>query len=260
VYGYYAKASIRNLVFCTRIQRDLANAIRDHIVLLKILEYAHRENTAGRDFPAAVRSAVASALFEEGLHEGAFLRSVGVSVSAYPWIGRGLYVHCQQLDRGLAAWARMEEAKGVPLFKGNCISSAFTLQRLQEQWRRIREAFVQVQMESGRLARQQVEAFLMAQEASYQPRYTRKVARWMQQWRRAQTIGAAGRTVATERRLLQRFEWVVQSWRREAVREVRRKQRAQAMARKYGWMLKRKRCWDGKESMADFQRRVRGRA
>merc|ERR1711988_521468 len=31
VYGYYAKVTLNNLVFCTRIHRHAADAVRDHI-------------------------------------------------------------------------------------------------------------------------------------------------------------------------------------------------------------------------------------
>mmetsp|Transcript_98117 Transcript_98117/g.245966 ORF Transcript_98117/g.245966 Transcript_98117/m.245966 type:complete len:504 (-) Transcript_98117:65-1576(-) len=257
VYGYYAKVGIRNLIFCTRIHRELKGAVRDHIILSRILEHIRCEGTRGH-FPTVVRTAVASVLFEEGLMEGEFLRSVGVTFSAQPWIGRGLYVHCQQLGRALEAWRRLESAKGAPLFKGARVTSAFTPERLEEQWCQVREVFIQLQTKEGQIQRSQVEAFLAALEARYRPVFARKAARWWQQWQRAQVGGAADR-VNAERALLRRCERAIRTWRQEAAREVRRKQRAEAQEQKMRWAQMRKRCWNGVEPIAEFERRVHGR-
>lgn len=254
MYGYYAKVGIRNLIFCTRIQRDLASTVRDHIILSKILERIRCEGMRGH-FPAIVRAAAASVLYEEGLKEDEFLRSVGVSFSAQPWIGRGLYVHCHQLERALEAWCRLEAAKGASLFRGACVTASFTPQRLEEQWRRVRDVFIQLQTEDGKLQRSEVEAFLAALEARYRPVFARKAARWQQQWRRAQTAGAADR-VDAERALMRRCERAVRAWRQGMEREAWRKQRVEVQEQKKRWARKRKHCWDGKESIAEFQRRV----
>jgi len=257
VYGYYAKVGINNVVFCTRIHKELKDAVRDHIILMKIAEHIRREGARGH-FPSVVRAAVASVLFEEGLNEGEFLRSVGVTFSAQPWIGRGLYVHCQQLGRALEAWCRLETAKGASLFKGACVTLAFTPQRLEQQWRRVREVFIQLQTEEGKIQRSQVEGFLAALEARYRPIFARKASRWYQQWQRAQAAGAVDR-VNAERALLRRCERAIRTWSQEGAREVRRKQRAEAQKEKFRWAQMKKRRWNGVEPIADFERRVHGR-
>jgi len=68
VYGYYAKTGHKNLIFCTRIQRELEGAVCDHILLGKILEHIRSEN-ADKDLPQKVRRAVTLVLNTEGLAE-----------------------------------------------------------------------------------------------------------------------------------------------------------------------------------------------
>merc|ERR1711974_234079 len=91
MYGYYAKVGVENLIFWGQIHRELADAVRDHILLSKMLEQIRCSND-GRDFTSRVRSAVALVLAEECLDASSFLRTVTVRFSAQHWIGRGLSV------------------------------------------------------------------------------------------------------------------------------------------------------------------------
>jgi len=257
VYGWYAKVGIGNLIFCTRMHKEPPGAVLDHIILSKILEQIRGEGAHGH-FPTVVRTAVSSILFEEGLTEGEFLRYVGVSFSAQPWIGKALYVHRQQLGGALEAWCRLGSAKGASLFKGSSVTLAFTPQKLEEQWRRVREVFIQLQTEEGKIQRSHVEADLVALEASYRPVFARKAARWHQQWQRAQAAAAVD-SAKTERALLRRCERAIQSWSQQAACEVHRKQRAEAQKQKTRLAQMKKKRWNGVEPIADFERRVRGR-
>jgi len=121
VYGYYAKTGHKNLIFCTRIQRELEGAVCDHILLGKILEHIRSEN-ADKDLPQKVRRAVTLVLNTEGLAEQDFFRSVTVGISAHHWIGSVLWMHCLELDRALDAWSRHSDAGGCPLFCGNQVT------------------------------------------------------------------------------------------------------------------------------------------
>jgi len=258
VYGYFAKAGLRNLVFFTRIQQDLVDAVHDHIILTKTLERIRCEN-ADKAFPLAVQIAVASVMAEEGLQEQRFLRGFSVSFSAHHWIGRGLSVHRNRLDRALEAWQRFEIARGVPLFKGSTVFTTYTPMKAQEQWQRVREAFIQLQTEDGRLPRSQVEEYLAAAEASYRPMFERKVAAFLRrQWRQATHGGGREKRgdADADSSVLRRVEAVLRAWRRDVAREQRQRKRAEYRKQMDREKLGKKRLWDGKESLADFQRRV----
>merc|ERR1712176_805515 len=77
MYGYYAKVGVQNLVFWGQIHRELADAVRDHILLSKMLEQI-RCSRDREGFSSSVRSAVVAVLAEEGVEEASFLRTVTV--------------------------------------------------------------------------------------------------------------------------------------------------------------------------------------
>lgn len=255
VYGYYAKAGLKNLIFCTRIHRELTDAVRDHILLTKILEHIRSDNE-GRDFPTKVQLAVAFVLDEEGLKKREFFRSVAVGISAHHWIGRVLWVHRLQLDRALDAWMRHCTARGPPLFIGNKALAAYTPKRSQEQWLRVKDAFLQLQIEDGRGSRSQIEERLRKMETAYRSVFQRKVMhfqqlRYRQQKTRTSHVKARNSQDEPET-LLRSFDRVIQAWRRAMNSESRKRK----CAEKQRWQLTKKMRWDGKESIADFQRRV----
>mmetsp|Transcript_81293 Transcript_81293/g.161364 ORF Transcript_81293/g.161364 Transcript_81293/m.161364 type:complete len:368 (-) Transcript_81293:87-1190(-) len=256
VYGYYAKAGHKNLIFCTRIQRELQDAVRDHILLAKILEHIRSENE-DQDLPQKVKCAITLVLDGEGLAEQAFFRSVTVGISAHHWIGRVLWVHCLQLDRALDAWSRHNNARGCPLFHGNLATAEYTPRRAQEQWSCVREVFVQLQTERGRLLRSQVEAQLNRMEMAYRKTFVRKAAHFQKlQYQQTRTRArTATAKVARDKSevLLRRFERAILNWSRAVNHDGRRRKRAEAEKLK----LDKKLRWDGKESIADFQRKVR---
>jgi len=255
VYGYYAKAGHKNLIFCTRIQRELQDAVCDHILLAKILEHLRSDNEDA-DLPQKVKRAITLVLDREGLSEQAFFRSVTVGISAHHWIGRVLWVHCLQLDRALDAWSRHNNARGCPLFYGNQATAEYTARRAQEQWSRIREVFIQLQIEGGRLLRSQVEAQLKKMEITYRKTFERKAAHFQKlQYQQTRTRARnATAKVARDKSevLLRRFERAIRNWSSAVNNEGRRRKRAEAKKLK----LDKKLRWDGKESIADFQRKV----
>jgi len=125
LYGYYAKIGVDNLILWGHIHRELANAVRDHILLSKMLEPI-RCSTGSRDFASRVRGAVASVLAEEGFEESKFLRTVTVRFSAQHWIGCGLSIHSNGLDKALNAWHKLRVARGVALFMCGHATKAYT--------------------------------------------------------------------------------------------------------------------------------------
>jgi len=256
VYGYYAKAGHKNLIFCSRIQRELENAVRDHILLAKILEHIRSENE-DENLPQKVKHAVTLVLDGEGLAERDFFRSVTVGISANHWVGRVLWVHCAQLDRALDAWSRHNIARGCPLFRGNQAFAEYTRRRAEEQWSRIKEVFIQLQAEGGRLLRSQVEAQLKHMETAYRKTFERKAAHFQKlQYQQKRTlIRNATAKVSRDRSevLLRRFERVIRSWNRADSKECWQRKRAEAKKLKFNKKLR----WDGKESLEDFQRKVK---
>jgi len=262
LYGYYAKAGIRNLVFWAPIRRELADAIRDHIVLVRILERIRGE-VACKDFPAVARAAVGSVLTEEGLDEGSFLRNVSVTFSAYHWVGRELSVHSRHLHLALAAWETLEIARGARLFRGPSITAAYTPQRAAEQWSRLREAFVRLSEVLGGQPRARVEARIASLQAAYRPVFQRKSALYWHQWKKL-TQAPAGQpqpsSAGARTSLILRLEAALRAWRREASRRALRARRASAREQKTRAEISRKRRWDGKESLAAFERRVLGQS
>lgn len=262
VYGYYAQAGLHNLMFCTRIQRDLASTVKDHIILMRMLEQIR--SGPGTDFPSRVQSAVASVLQEEGLAECEFLRAVRVSFSAQHWIGRNLFVHRDRLDSALVAWSRFNGVKGQQLFRGSQLSTVYTPERAKEQWKRVREVFVELQLEFGRMNQLQVEERLAVQEARCQVGVERAAARWRrQQWEQKQQqpgrVKDSANKPTAQAALLRRMEQLIWSWDLAVAKRRRQRMRADMQKRKLWWQNWKKRRWDGKEPLIEFERRVRNR-
>lgn len=257
VYGYYAKAGLKNFIFCTRIQRELAGAVRDHIVLTKILENV-RSNSIRDDLPAKVRHAVALVLAEEGLAEKDLLRSVTVGISAHHWIGRVLWVHRLQLEKALDVWTRHSIARGPPLFLGNKVTAEYTPKKSHEQWLRIRETFIQLQTEDGRASRSHVVGLLAKMETAYRPMFQRKTMHFQKlrhQQKTNQTRRLQPKMITDDPEiLLHRFRRAIQGWRCAANAERSKRKRAESKK----WQVSKKQRWDGKESIAEFQRRLEG--
>lgn len=259
VYGYYAKAGLRTLTFCTRIQRRLADAVQDRAVLSRIIERMQREGP-DKDLASAAWLAVRAVLADEGVEEHEFLRSVTVTFYAHHWLGRGLIVHRPSLDKALEAWDTLKAARGVPLFKGARATAAYTFERDCAQWKRLRRAFVELQVKGG-ARRADVESRLAAAEASRGPARLRRAALYQQQLQPPPERSGRkmGRAAVDDAALLQRLERVVEVWVRTAAKQAERSRRAAAKEQMRCRAFDRKRRWDGKEAYADFLRRVRAR-
>lgn len=268
LYGYYAQCGINNLMFFTRIQKELADAVKDHIVLARIVEQIRSDQQFSvRGFPGSVKAAVAMVLQEEGLSGFVFLRGVRVSFSANHWIGRNLFVHREQLDAGLVAWNRLHGERCPRLFAGSQPSAAYTPELARERWNRAREAFVELQAEQGRCERDQVEEALSMLEANRKADVDHVAMMWRRmQWERQQQQerqqrllpGPEGVTAKCgAEALLQRMDKLLRSWNLVMAKECRCRARAERREFKARWQSYKERRWNGKESLAAFERRVR---
>jgi len=260
MYGYYAKVSVNNLIFWGQIHRELADAVRDHILLSKILEHIRCSDDGG-NFPSRVSSAVTSVLAAEGLCESSnFLRTVTVRFSAQHWIGCGLSIHYSGLEKALNAWQRLHVARGVPLFVGGHTARAYTPERAEQQWRHLRDVFIDLQTENGRrdgqrMRRSDVESRLASLEASYRSTFVKKVADCgRRRARRAFALNAE--KMDPHIALLRRFHRVLRMWERKTASAEQQQKRVEAQRRKKQAELNQKRRWDGKESLENFKRRV----
>jgi len=245
VYGYYAKVGLNKLIFCTRIHRDLGDAVRDHIVMSKVLEHIGHAD-ARMDFVSKVRAALASVLANEGIREGEFVRSVTVYLSAQHWIGRGLSIRCDEVEKALHAWQKLEDARGPLLFRGGHATAAYTPEWAEQVWQRLKKLFVELRAQDGREQRMEVEAQLVAMEASYRSSYVKKVAHIRhKQWKNRTDVQDA---------LLRRFRRTIQAWERAVAKQ--RKHYA-ARKRKACGKVDKQRGWDARESFRQLGHRVR---
>jgi len=257
LYGYYAKSGIDNLCFWGQIHRELADAVRDHIVLSKILEQIRFADTE-KAFSSRVQEAVKIVLSEEGLGPG-FLRTVTVRFSAQHWLGRGLSIHFSSLDRALDAHHRLQEARSVPLFKGGANSSAYTPEEAQAQWQCLRRTYVQLQAQAGRrngqrIRRCDVEARLASLESAYHSTFVRKAARFRQLQEKMRNAKAKD----PEEALLLRLQRLLKAWDRADLAE---KRRLRLERDRHERLTKKRRREDGKGSLHELlQRRVQARA
>lgn len=258
VLGYYAQAGINNFTFYTRTNCDLASTLKDHIVLLRILAHI-RASHASHDFPVKVQTAVAAVLQEEGLAEQEFLRAFRVSFSAIHWVGHHLLVNRNTLHAALDAWNRFDSLKGPRLFRGSQVSEEYTPERASEHWSQAREVYIQLQVEAGRKSRVQLEQSLASQETQRQTMVKQAESRWRKaEWKRQN--GQAGREAMETLlapKLLRRVEKLVFSWDLAVAKEQQQKVRAALRERRVWQQFDKKRRWDGKESLSEFERRVR---
>merc|ERR1712187_771816 len=114
----------------------------------RVLEHIGRAD-ARMDFVSKIRAALASVLANEGLREGEFLRSVTVHLSAHHWIGRGLSIHCDELDKALQAWQKLENARGPLLFQGGHATAAYTPERADQVWQCLKKILVELRTQDG---------------------------------------------------------------------------------------------------------------
>jgi len=251
VYGYFAQAGAHNLQFFARLQRDVTAAAGDHLILMRIVDQLRSAGGGSADLPSRVRLAFATVLKAEGLTESEFLRGVRVSFSAHHWIGRGLFVHCASLSVALEAWGRFHGPERVRLFVGRQPGPAYTPRAAKAEWQRAREAFIVWQVEQGRGDRPQLERALAALEVQNRAKVVQTAAQWcQQQWRRRRAASSPARRSGDCPQLLtkQRLD--------QAQRERLRTERREDKVRQ---QRKRALRWDGKESLADFERRARRR-
>lgn len=258
VYGYYAKAGIFNLTFCTRIQRDLANAVRDHIVLMRVLELIRFSASIESHFPSRVQNSVTTALLEEGLDVATFFRSFTVIFSAQFWIGRSLSVHCNNLSSALLAWQKFQDVKGVQLFKGSHTTKHYTPEKAKKQWMEVKATFIDLQSKRGKAHSSKLEDVFAKLEASRQFAIERTAARWRAQQQNNVPAGTRGKSnVHQQGKLLQRFEKLMWSWDLAIAKECRQSRRAAKRECALRWQNVKKRRWDGKEAISEFERRMR---
>lgn len=274
LYGFYAKTGIMNLTFWGQIHRELADAIRDHILLSRVLEQIRSYASIG-EFTSNVRDAMQSVLLVEGLDEGMFLRTVTVRFSAQHWLGRSLAVHFSKLEDALNAWKRLREVQGsTHLFAGGHGSADYTFEGADRQWCRLRRLFVELQAGIGRRARQRIrcedaEAQLAAWEAAYNATRAKKLARFRLRQERLAAAAAAeaaavpcgkGGGLDRQAALLKRLQRVLQVWDRAATAEERQRRLAWRRRQLEKLTLNRKRRWDGKESLEAFKCRLQASA
>lgn len=249
VYGYYAKAGFHNLTIVTRTQRNPSDAAKDHNILSQMFEQV-KGNSQEKDFPATVETAVKTVLEKAGVSEHEFLRHCTVTFAAHQWVGRQLFVHCDQLQSALKVWKLLHDAAGAGLFAPGQQCTTNIAQKAEERWQQMRDAFAALQTTYGKLHQSQLGNLLGELEARRRHTLNKITARWMRQRERAQRKAKA--KTASERdlqaALFRRFEHLCCKFERAVEKEERfmRKEKA-------------KRCWDGKESLTDFERRVRRR-
>lgn len=253
VYGYYAKAGLQNLTCITRIQRDLGDALRDHIILARVLERVRDDGTAN-PFPAKVQAGITQVLDEEGIDKDNFLRMYTVNVCAHHWIGRNLYVPRARLGEALEVWQRFDNAKTFQLFRGGMPTAVYTPERAEAQWKRIREAFLELRPDRGKLPRWKAEAHLAELEAHHRPAVAKAKARW----KHGRNVNEVLANSDVQARLLRRMERMLHKWECAVGADARRKEITERRQHKQQWQQRRKRRWDGKEALAEFERRIRG--
>mmetsp|Transcript_15473 Transcript_15473/g.33528 ORF Transcript_15473/g.33528 Transcript_15473/m.33528 type:complete len:367 (-) Transcript_15473:151-1251(-) len=278
VYGHYAKVSYKNLVFWGHVHKDPTRAVQDHIILSKVTEHMS-DNKKGSSFMEMVNEAWRLVLHEEGLTEKQFLRGVSVTVAARHWIGQALSTRFGTLAQALDAWKCLEDARGVPLFYCNTITANYTLDAALQQWKRLRQAFLHVQSLGSKKSLAMVEQHLSFLEGSYRPVFLRK-ARALERQRclrygsstssstdasddfSGSSSSSSNNTDSScssngdiDSALKLQCESILRDWDRAVAKT---KLRQNAAARRQALQkaeAQRKRRWNGKESLDEFQRR-----
>merc|ERR1712232_297934 len=143
---------------------------------------------------------------------------------------------------------------------GGHTTRAYTPERAEQQWRRLREVFIDLQTEDGRrksqrMRRSDVESRLSSLEVAYRSTFVKKVAHCRQRHeRRAFVLNAE--KIDPHIALLRRFHRVLRVWERKTASAEQQRKRVEAQRWKEQAKLTQKRRWDGKESFEDFKRRV----
>lgn len=250
IYGYYAKAGFRNVFFVTRMQHNFSKAVQDHIILTRMIEQIKAE-CVKKDFPAAVVTAVAAVLSEAGVPRTEFLRYYSVNLPATTWIGRPIFVQSHKLEDALKVWKLFQDAKDLQLCTADQEGVADIEKNAEERWKKMRETLVALHAAEGKLHRSQLGGAIQEFEVRRRRVVQRIVALWKRQKQKQQRkVKAASQN--TEAELMSRFTHLRIRWERAMAQEEQRKRKEETRESK-------KRRWDGKESLAEFERRVRCR-
>merc|ERR1712137_1532461 len=121
-----------------------------------------------------------------------------------------------------------------------------------------RAVFLELQLATGKIDRLQVEQQLAAMEARCHARVDRAELLWRQKRLGQQRLRVKSQKRSSDDAALQRIEKLIWSWHLAIAKERRQKTRALERAQRQQWQAKRDR-WDGKESLEQFERRVRCR-
>merc|ERR1712190_509649 len=139
--------------------------------------------------------------------------------------------------------------------RGGVPSAAYTPERAKIQWERICEVFMDYRPERGKLPRWKAGARLADLEARRRPAIAKRNAQW--QWKLAERRRTNIAKMNAEAKLLQRVDRLLHKWDCTVAAERRRKKLDEARFQRQQRQLQRKRRWDGKEALLDFERRVR---
>merc|ERR1712113_1348878 len=139
---------------------------------------------------------------------------------------------------------------------------AYTPERAEQQWLRLREAFLQLQTEAGRrygqrIRRSDVEARLVSMETSYRSTFVKKVAQCRRRQERLHVSANKTKERDPQLALLRRLQRLLRAGDRKNSSDERQQRRVATHRRKEESNRSKKRRWDGKESFDDFKRRMR---
>lgn len=245
VYGYYAKAGICNITFTARIHCDLADAVRDHITLSKLLERIQTQSLPA-NFPEVVKSVVEAASGVNGFLSPSFFRHFTVSFPTRFWIGRVLSLHCQHIEGALHAWKLLDAFKDPT--GPTAIAPENRMESAEQQWNRVHSALEALDSGFGTFHSSQLGAVLQENKRRRSTVLGLIVAKLDKQQKK-HVREATAKATLDQVVLLRRFEELKRSWERAIAREDQRKQTKKLREGK-------KRRWDGKESRKEFERRA----
>eukprot|EP00746_Dinoflagellata_sp_MGD_P162244 gnl/MRDRNA2_/MRDRNA2_89707_c0_seq1.p1 gnl/MRDRNA2_/MRDRNA2_89707_c0~~gnl/MRDRNA2_/MRDRNA2_89707_c0_seq1.p1 ORF type:complete len:393 (-),score=78.45 gnl/MRDRNA2_/MRDRNA2_89707_c0_seq1:54-1232(-) len=249
-YSYYAKAGFRNVFFVTRMQHDFSKVVQDHVILTRMIERI-RSECVKKDFPAAVSTAVAVVLSKAGLSPQEFLRYYSVHFPATTWIGRPLFVQSHKLEDAMEVWKLFQGTKNLQVCTAGHESAAEIEKNAEERWKKMRDMFAALHAAKGKLHRSQLGGAIQEFEVRRRCVVQRIAALWRRQKQKQQRKAKAA-FQNTEAALMARFAQLRCRWERAMAMEEQRKRKEEAQE-------SRKRRWDGKESLVEFERRVRCR-
>jgi len=135
--GYYAKVFVYSLGLQGYARKDLADAVNDHIGLMRVVDKLKCTYFA-RNFAERARPDELQADLPPGL-----VASVQVFFYNRHFIGhRHLQLNFKTLIEGLEAWEVMQKARGSTLFTGNGVTEDYTPAAAMKQWHQIKEAYL----------------------------------------------------------------------------------------------------------------------